>query len=148
MASTILIYWAIGRSADPVVLSAVGFLGLPFQLLVPVAAIALGTVSVAGEREAGSLRLLLGLPPSRMEVVVGTFFGASAILVAGLAGAFIVAAVLGLAVFGAVAVGRSLVSWLRRHSLESASSGFRSACQRPSRRPETRWQPASAFFSA
>ena len=105
IASTVLIYWAMGRAAEAGVLSAVGFLGLPLQLLVPVAAIALGTVSVAGERASGSLRLLLGLPPSRTEVVVGTFLGASAVLFAGLAGAFVVAVASGLAVFGTVAVG-------------------------------------------
>ena len=105
IASTVLIYWAIGRSAEPGVLSAVGFLGLPFQLLVPVAAIALGTVSVAGERAAGSLRLLLGLPPSRTEVVVGKFLGASGVLLAGLAVALVVAAIAGIVVFGTASLG-------------------------------------------
>src|SRR6056297_2449982 len=84
LTATVLVFWASSRSADPTVLSAIGVLGLPFQLLIPVAVITLATGSIAGERATGSLKVLLGLPPSRTEVVVGTFLGATGVLVAGL----------------------------------------------------------------
>lgn len=105
IASTVLIYWAFGRTGDAAVVSAVGFLGLPFQLLVPVAAISLGTTAISGERETGSLKLLLGLPPSRTEVVIGKLIGLLGVLLVGIVGAFVVAAVLGILIFGTVGIG-------------------------------------------
>jgi len=105
LTATVLVYWASSRSADPTVLSAIGILGLPFQLLIPVAAITLGTSSIAGERATGSLKMLLGLPPSRTEVVVGTFIGATGVVLAGLGATFVIAAVLAVAFFGTLAVG-------------------------------------------
>lgn len=105
IASTLLIYWAFGRTGDATVMSAVGFLGLPFQLLIPVAAISLGTTAISGEREAGSLKLLLGLPPSRTEVVVGKLIGLLGVLLVGIVGTFLIATILGIVVFGTVGIG-------------------------------------------
>lgn len=63
----------------------VGLLGLPFQLLAPMAAILAGSFAVSGERESGSLRLLLGLSPSRTEVVLGKLLGGIAAIAVGVA---------------------------------------------------------------
>lgn len=84
LSTTALVFWAVGRSATPSALSAVGLLGLPLQLFVPVAAICIGSAAVSGERESGSLRLLLGMPPSRTEVVLGKLLGGGGVLAAGL----------------------------------------------------------------
>jgi ABC-2 type transport system permease protein len=65
-------------------------------LLVPIVALIAAYLSIAGERESGSLKVLLGLPPSRGEVVLGKFLGRSGVVAVGL--------VLGFAVSGAVTV--------------------------------------------
>lgn len=105
LATAALVFWATGRVDDPSTLAAVGLLGLPLQLLVPVAAILIGSVAVSGERESGSLRLLLGMPPSRTEVVLGKLLGGAGVLVAGLGVTFGWALFLSLVTVGSVPVG-------------------------------------------
>ena len=63
---------------------------LAFQLAVltlPIVALVLAKGAITGERESGSLRVLLSLPPSRYDVLLGKFLGRTALmLVATLAG--------------------------------------------------------------
>jgi ABC-2 type transport system permease protein len=47
---------------------------------VPILGLMASYVSVVGERDSGSMKLLLGLPQSRRDVVVGKFVGRSAVL--------------------------------------------------------------------
>lgn len=51
-----------------------------FQPLIPVLAIVITYTSVAGERDTGTLKLLLSLPNSRRDVVVGKLLGRSAVI--------------------------------------------------------------------
>lgn len=46
-----------------------------FSLWLPLVAITIGYKSVVGERESGSIRVLLGQPGTRRDVVFGTFLG-------------------------------------------------------------------------
>jgi ABC-2 type transport system permease protein len=78
--------------ADPT--NAVGGASQFAGLLVPIMALIAAYLAVAGERESGSLKVLLGLPPSRGEVLAGKFLGRSGVVAIGL--------VLGFAVSGAV----------------------------------------------
>ncbi len=55
----------------------------PLSLLVPLIGLLLGYKAIVGERETGQIKLLLGLPHSRRDVVLGKLLGRSA--VAGLA---------------------------------------------------------------
>lgn len=71
-------------------------------LLVPIMALIAAYLAVAGERESGSLKVLLGLPPSRGEVLVGKFLGRSGVVAVGLVLGFAVSGVVTLAVYGAV----------------------------------------------
>ena len=64
------------------------------QLVVTLMAIMLGARSLAGERESGSLRFLLSQPVSRSEVLVGTYAGLAAALLAAVCAGFGVAGVL------------------------------------------------------
>lgn len=48
---------------------------------VPIIAIALAYASVAGERDSGTMKLLLSLPHSRRDVLVGKILGRSAVIV-------------------------------------------------------------------
>jgi ABC-2 type transport system permease protein len=71
--------------------SAAQVFGLSFQLAVvalPIVALILAKGAITGERESGSLRVLLSLPPSRGEILLGKFLGRTALmLVATLVGA-------------------------------------------------------------
>lgn len=58
----------------------VGNLGSWISLLIPLVALLVGAVAVAGEREAGSLRVLLGLPITRRDVVVGKLLARSVVV--------------------------------------------------------------------
>lgn len=49
-------------------------------LIVPLIAIVLGWRSIAGERQSGSIKVLLSLPHSRTDVLVGKLIGRSAVL--------------------------------------------------------------------
>lgn len=87
---------------DTGVLAALGGASEFASLLVPVVSLVAAYLAVAGERESGSLRLLLGLEPSRWAVVLGKFLGRSAVVVVGLAAGFVLAGVVAWAVYGSV----------------------------------------------
>ncbi|WP_136718566.1 ABC transporter permease subunit [Halorientalis salina] len=55
-------------------------LGAPATLFIAIASIVVAVTSIAGERDSGSAKLLLGLPHSRRDVVVGKLVGRSAVL--------------------------------------------------------------------
>ncbi len=50
------------------------------SIFIPLIGIGIAYQAIAGERESGSLKLLLSLPNSRLDVVVGKFLGRSAVL--------------------------------------------------------------------
>lgn len=58
--------------------------------LVPIIAIVVGYASVVGERESGSLKVLLSLPFSRRDVVLGKVLGRSAVVAAPILLGFVV----------------------------------------------------------
>ncbi len=79
-----------------------GFLGFPLQTLVPIAALITGYMAVVGERRSGSIKLLLGLPPNRADVVFGKLLGRATVIGTAIALAFVTALVLSSIFFGAV----------------------------------------------
>lgn len=109
--------------------------------LVPLAGVALTQHAVAGKRESGELAVLLGLPFSRRDVVVGTYLGRVGTVVVAVASAYVAATVVGaasgaspdlgaaasgavlLAVAGAVFVGIALAVSATAHSSAVASVG-------------------------
>ena len=102
-------YAAIWYTGDDATASEVlGFLGFPLQTIVPIAALIAGYMAVVGERRSGSIKLLLGLPPNRTDVVFGKLLGRMAVVGTAVALAFLVALVLGAVFFGSV----PLVDWL------------------------------------
>jgi len=72
---------------------AVALLIDPIGILIPVTAIVATALAVAGERDSGRLNILLSLPPTRLEVVLGKFISRAAIVLVALAIAFVVALV-------------------------------------------------------
>jgi len=70
------------------------------QLVVPLIALVLGWKSIAGECESGSIKILLSLPHSRKDVLVGKLLGRSAVLSVSLTVGFVLAAVVVAALLG------------------------------------------------
>lgn len=71
----------IGTTSDE---SATQVFSLAFQIAVvalPIVALFLAKGALTGERESGSLRLLLSLPPSRRDILIGKFLGRTALMV-------------------------------------------------------------------
>lgn len=66
---------------DPTALVLIFSLLTPASLLVPIIGLALGYKAVAGERESGRIKLLLSLPHSRLDVVLGKTLGRTSVLV-------------------------------------------------------------------
>jgi ABC-2 type transport system permease protein len=66
---------------DPTALVLIFSLLTPAGLLVPIIGLALGYKAVAGERESGRIKLLLSLPHSRLDVVLGKTLGRTSVLV-------------------------------------------------------------------
>jgi ABC-2 type transport system permease protein len=77
-------------------------------MLVPIVALVAAYLAIAGERESGSLRLLLALEPNRRTIVIGKFLGRSAVVVAGLSIGFLLASVVTWLVYGALPLGAFL----------------------------------------
>ncbi|MFC4989551.1 MULTISPECIES: ABC transporter permease [Saliphagus] len=76
--------------------STADFLGTVSQvtrLVVPLIALLLGWKSIAGERESGSIKVLLSLPHSRIDVVLGKYLGRATVLSLSLLIGFVIGAV-------------------------------------------------------
>ncbi|UPV98991.1 ABC transporter permease [Halorussus gelatinilyticus] len=84
--------------------SATQFLTAPSSLIIPLAALVVAYLAIAGERESGSIKILLGLPHTRADVVFGKLVGRTAVVTAGIVVAFAGAAVTMLALFGELPV--------------------------------------------
>jgi ABC-2 type transport system permease protein len=81
-------------------IQAVGALTLPAVLLVPLAAVVVGYVAVVGERESGTLKLLLGFPVSRAAVLAGALIGRAAVVAGSIVVAFVAAGLVAVTLYG------------------------------------------------
>lgn len=84
--------------------AAVVLITFPAGVLVPITAVIASYLAIAGERESGSLKILMSLPPSRGEIVLGKFLGRSAVIGVAIAIAFLIGGVVGLLVYGELPV--------------------------------------------
>ncbi|ELY65171.1 ABC transporter permease subunit [Natrinema versiforme] len=102
-------YTAIWYTVDDVTAAeALSFVGTPLQVIIPIAALIAGYMAVVGERRSGSIKLLLGLPPNRTDIVFGKLLGRTAVVGLAVGLAFLVSLVLGAVFFGSV----PFVDWL------------------------------------
>lgn len=87
----------------------ISFLSGASGTLVPVIALLVGYKAIVGERDSGSLKLLLSLPHTRGEVVLGKLVGRTGVVSLAILVGYLVAVVLGLALFDEFAVGDFLL---------------------------------------
>lgn len=81
---------------------AAGLFQTPISIFLPVLGAIIGYMAIVGERESGSIRVLLGLPLRRIDVIVGKTIGRSIVLVGALLLTGIVGTLLTFALYGSV----------------------------------------------
>jgi len=95
-----LIYFAVWWNVDsPEAIDIVGPASAIMQLLVPLVALIAGYLSIVGERQSGSIKVLLSLPPNRRDVVFGKLLGRSGVIASAVLAAFVALVVLSLVLF-------------------------------------------------
>lgn len=124
LVATIVVFRAVGENTDSSLSVAIDLLGVPLQLIVPIAAILAAESSVSGERESGSLRLLLGMPVSRSEVVLGKLLGIFAALGVGIGVASLSVVLLSITTYGAVPLSEFVGLVVATVLLAGAFGGF------------------------
>jgi len=87
----LLFFWGQTQSPNPDFYQILwGLVGVGGALLIPLIALVAAYLSIAGERESGSIKFLLGLPNTRSDVVVGKVLSRSAVVTAGILVSFLV----------------------------------------------------------
>jgi ABC-2 type transport system permease protein len=79
-------------------------------IFVPLTAVIASYLSIAGERESGQLNILLSLPPSRRDIVLGKFLGRTAVVLGAIVIAFVVALVPSLLLYDGFPAGSFLLT--------------------------------------
>ena len=87
-------------SVDPVVVPQ--YMLTPVTTFVSITALVTGYLAIAGERDTGSIKTLFGLPYTRCDVVVGKYLGRAAVVTVAVLVSFLVAGVVGVAVYGSL----------------------------------------------
>jgi ABC-2 type transport system permease protein len=85
---------------DPSALGLIFFVASAIGTFVSLAALIVCYRSIAGERESGSMKLLLALPHTRWDVVVGKLFGRTGVLAVPIVVALLVGSAIGMAMLG------------------------------------------------
>jgi ABC-2 type transport system permease protein len=81
-------------------------MGQPMAFFVPLLGLALSYGAIAHECDTGSIRLALGLPNSRAEIVLGKFIGRTAVLSVAILTSYAVVAVIALVTYDSFVAGK------------------------------------------
>lgn len=100
----VLAYYVEAQINDGTATDSLLLLGQLLQIIVPMSALLIGYMAVIQERRSGSIKILLGLPPTRRDVMFGKFLGRTGVVGVGIIVSFCVAAVLSVALFGSVPI--------------------------------------------
>lgn len=129
--------FASGPSGDVTALGLIGFLNVASSTLIPIIALLVGYKAIAGERESGSLKLLLGLPHSRADVVTGKLAGRTLVVALPILVGYLIAAGIGIAMYTSFDVVNfllfTLLTVLLGMSFVGIAVGFSSATRSVSR---------------
>lgn len=99
----VFLFTASGNGpAEDAAVDAIGPLIFSGAFFLPLVVIAMGYLAIAGERESGSIKYLLGLPNSRREVLFGKFVGRAAVATLAVGVAVSIGAAIFLFKFGTV----------------------------------------------
>ncbi len=82
----------------------VGIVSNLTRLVIPLVALILGWKAIAGERESGSIKIMLALPHSRTDMILGKLLGRSAVLSLSLVVGFVLAALVVAVLLGGFSV--------------------------------------------
>lgn len=93
-----------GEGSEITAIGFIAFIQSPGALLIPIIGLLVGYKAVVGERESGSLKLLLGLPHSRRNVVFGKLVGRTLVVAVPILVGYLVAGAIGLAMFAEFAI--------------------------------------------
>lgn len=94
--------YLIGETGEAGAETAAAWLQTPVGIFLPILGAMIGYMAIINERESGSIRVLLGLPLRRVDVVVGKTIGRSIVLVGAIVVAGVVGVLLSLVLYGAV----------------------------------------------
>ncbi len=116
------------------------------EVVLPILGLLVGYQAIVGERETGNMKFLLGLPHSRLDVLLGKFVGRTAVLAVAVLGGFLAAirmiaatvglpplvpiaayvlfVVLSVAAIVSIAVGISAVAETRTRAISIAIGGY------------------------
>lgn len=92
----------LAQTSHRQMLNLIVFLRAPASWLVPITALLVGYKAIAGERESGSIKLLLSLPHERRDVLLGKIVGRTLVVATAIAGGFGAALVVGLVLYQSV----------------------------------------------
>lgn len=93
-----------GGSENPSTTALIAGLQSSGAFLVPLVALIIGYKSIVGERDSGSLNLLLGLPHTRFDVILGKLVGRTAVVSVSILVGFAAGAVVALVFYDSFAV--------------------------------------------
>ncbi|WP_254831959.1 ABC transporter permease subunit [Haloglomus salinum] len=88
-----------GSTAPATTLALLNSMRQPAVFFVPLFGLMVAYDTIVGERESGSIRLLLGLPNSRLEAVLGKFLGRTSVVAAAVLAGYAVAGAIALATY-------------------------------------------------
>lgn len=93
-----------GQGENPSTVALITSMQSSASLLVPLIALVIGYKAIVGERESGSLKLLLGLPHTRRDIVFGKLLGRTAVVTVSVVVGFAAAGVVALTFYDSFAV--------------------------------------------
>lgn len=95
----------LGGTGGADIIGLIGVLQSPMNLFIGIIALLVGHKAIVGERESGSLKLLLSLPHSRLDVVLGKLAGRTLVLWIAIAFGFVTGTVVWFVIVGAGSFG-------------------------------------------
>lgn len=91
-------------AVNPTTLALLNSMRQPALFFVPLVGLALGYNSIIGERETGTIKVILGLPNTRNEVVLGKFVGRGAVLLTAILVSYMAVGLTALALYDSFSV--------------------------------------------
>ncbi|RQG92899.1 ABC transporter [Natrarchaeobius halalkaliphilus] len=99
-----LFVWGAQDIAGPRLETGILSMTFPLQFLIGLIALLVGFGAIVGERTTGSIKILLGLPPTRRDVFLGKFVGRFLVIAVPIAVTFLAVSVLSLVTYGEVPI--------------------------------------------